>query len=194
MVYSNLYIVNGILLTLNHIETIIGRKLEEDEDAADAVHDMIKKSKLYQKRMYGCATIRLYNFPCCSASNGKWFLLGIEAHQYYRKTLHCANCEDYSVCDICIGETSGGVYDVEAISQGPVEVPADKLCERCYSDKVNAFRRCDTCFMRQRPKVENSKPPTYGHSYDILRLAKEFGLSNTETHHYYMVDDCLSCT
>lgn len=58
--------------------------------------------------------VKLYAWPCCSGVEGK-YLLGHSVKKYSRLTVKCDVCEEYTCCDVCLGLTENGLYDVRKI-------------------------------------------------------------------------------
>ncbi len=59
-------------------------------------------------------------------AKGNHFIVGIEMHKYWRYGIRCDQCEKYSCCDRCIGNTNNGYYDVTAMVTSPVEVDINR--------------------------------------------------------------------
>jgi len=205
MVYTKLFIVSGLLLSKEQIITALETVAEEElkaiaeEDLEEALPELFREHlvranpELWMKHCGGHYP-KLYSFPCCSESSGKWFVLGFKVHAYYRKHVHCGGCPENAVCDMCIGETNNGWYDIDAIFNRPTRILREKICWLCNSDQVEVNHRCKLCFINNPEARQNM----LSHSEKKLdRFAKEFLDFMPGTYAiapYYMVDDCLSCT
>lgn len=205
MVYTKLIIVSGLMLTKEQIITALKQFNENlakmidgmsEENLTDALPQIIEDYFLEDADGFWDDNKKerphLFQFPCCSENKDKLFLIGYNLHTYYRRCVHCRDCQEYTVCDKCIGETSGGWYDVGKILDGPVIVARDKMCLACNSDQMDAHKRCRCCF-RNAPKDDYK---TY-YEENLIRFATEVLKMTPETctpAYYYMLDDCLSCT
>ena len=198
MVYRKLLIVTGVILTREQLyEALFCHGVDMKEQDPSELEELVKLNILDEapeKKNFECrGGLKLFQFPsCCSANSGKFFLLGYEIHAFYRKHVQCSDCEEHSVCELCIGETSGGWYDVQKILDGPVEVPREKMCYICHSDKVGTNGRCDLCFINNKGH-EDRRDYQEKHLRTFVR--KNFvPEGEIKVANYYMVDDCLSCT
>lgn len=211
MVYTELYILVGIPLTIQQLKILLPDLTEEDD-----VTDQFDEH--YVAHEEGKSTMKLFSYPCCSESNGLIYILGYEVHRYYRKYVQCKNCEEHSVCDICIGETTGGYYDVSAIHNGLVSIPPEKICQVCHSDKVDEVGKCRLCFMQhsnpKKREEENAdkspevikalekRDPVMLKSYEAYVVSKMADktlkplIENLDTNprFYYFLNDCLNCS
>ena len=180
-------IVNGIVLTREQIEKLI--EIGEDDDVMDKFYDELIDGFGCQAVLRGHPGLRLFSFPCCSENNGKLFILGYEVNSFPRLRMTCKKCEEHSLCDKCIGETTNGFYEVEKILQEPVQVPPEKMCRSCNADRVQNGR-CRLCFT----DVDERRPAEF-HSKKITTFAaKVLKMKKAVPSCYYMIDDCLSCT
>lgn len=210
MVYTKLHIVSGLLLTreqiinaLKDLAKVDFKGMEEQENSdelADRFNEAFVKPDKQRWTIYDGKYPTLFSFPCCSKSEGKFFILGFKLHTYYRRHVQCKNCKEFSVCDKCIGETSNGWYDIDKIFDEPTRIPREKVCGFCHSDQVEANFRCKCCF-RENPEKERAlvagKPVPTGQEERLGRFARETLGLLPETYsvaHYYLIDDCLSCT
>jgi hypothetical protein len=196
MVYTEFWIVVGLKLSreqiLKYILDATGVIPTEDDEIDELFMETVVRPKL-PKAGYA-RDLTLFQFVCCSESNGKVFILGHQVHKYYRKFVQCQNCEKYSVCDLCIGETSNGWYDVEKILNEPVEIPSEKICQNCLSDNVESNGRCTLCFAG-KPKFGGGLSG-YGRHVNTFAIEK-LGWPTDKpvpVAHYYMTNDCLSCS
>ena len=182
MVYTRVLIVQGIPLTREQIEKFI--EIGEDDEVGDKFYDELIEG--FEKNLRGYPGLRLFSFPCCSESNGKMFILGYELNSFSRRFIQCSKCEEFSLCERCIGETVYGFYDVQKILDFPQEIPKEKICSMCYSDKC-VDGRCTVCFTYTKEKIPNRLS---------VFAKKVLGMTHTqaESSFYYMLNDCLSCT
>jgi hypothetical protein len=199
MVYTELYIVAGILFSKDQIiQALKVAKVnfdENDEDSLLELKDIFYENLIRPHEQYGAKAVgpnlRIFGFPCCSDSLNKFYILGYVIHTYYRRHVQCKDCGEHSVCDLCIGETNNGWYDVDTIANKPSHVPADRMCCFCGSDQVEANHRCKLCFRKNLERREHyveASVKRFAHS--ILHLdAGDCIVSN-----YLMLNDCLSCT
>lgn len=209
MVYTTVEIVLGVIMSREELEKIVD--LDEDGYVEDPVLDTIR----------GVYSVRIYMYPCCSEARGEQYLIGVPLHTYYRKHgVRCGDCEEYSVCDMCIGITNNGFYDVCAIHNGPVEVPLRHICQHCFADNKKDLQApekdlpivgnqiqgsssdsqalpCETC--GREPDWRFSPENVLTGRTSMYRLLREtlnghLVPKDKKIAFYYMVDDCLSCT
>ena len=139
MVYSELYFIRGIILTVAQLKEICENFLGEDVSKLDyyeirgALNEVLDDNQL--RYQHGC-TLELFQFFHQKDINSPdcLFILGVKLHTYYHRTVRCENCKKYSLCDKCIGYTNNGYYDVDAISKGPVSTSNRDVCLMCYHD------------------------------------------------------------
>lgn len=182
MVYTQLMILVGTILTRKQVEEILKNKnvdLDEDDDIVEIFNNMLKEPTSNAARQ-----VQLFSFPCCFASDV--FILGSKVHSYYRKYVNCRDCKEYACCDMCIGETTGGYYNVVEIAENPIEIAKEKICICCNSDQFSKGK-CRLCFNKNVQKKWTA--PWY-----FEKVFKMLKIKNGEIGYYYMLNDCLSCT
>nr|QBK86397.1 MAG: hypothetical protein LCMAC102_01920 [Marseillevirus LCMAC102] len=174
MVYTQLNIVAGVILTKEE-----KNKIEEELDKSSILQ--------FHGPMGGCCI-----------KKRKMHLFGVCVHTYYRYHQRCENCEKYTVCDECIGQTNNGHYDVLTIAESDVKVERRHLCPCCFSDNKSDYDRCKTCNSKfdETPRSFDKwlTNVSYFHLLGELLKDLEIGRSLTDFDFYYSVDDCLSCT
>lgn len=182
MVYTRVKIVKGIVLTREQIENLI--EIEEDDDVCDKFY--VELVDGFETKLRGHEGLRLFPFVCCSKIAGEIFIFGYEVNSFPRLRIQCSKCEEFSLCDKCIGETTNGFYDVEKILNEVVQVPNEIMCGHCNTDNV-VGGRCRLCF--------STETKVYDHSKKITTFAKKhLNMENPLPSCFYMLDDCLSCT
>lgn len=200
MVYTELLIIKGIVLTREQILKVLPKDLNEDCDLYDEFYDHVIDG--WEQNLKGQPGLRLFGFPRCSASAGELFILGYVAHTYYRRFEMCKFCEDHSVCDFCIGKTTGGYRNVDAIFEAPVEIKSERICRNCKSDQVESYetragetgRVCKLCNFVQSNVKEEGRYPS-GYTQTLVKFLETLGMEiTTNPGYFYMLDDCLSCT
>lgn len=181
MVYHQLFIVKGVVVTVEELRTFL---LKHDEEAKDLeVYDLISLYEESDIKFQG-QSIDIFPFPCCSENNNKLFIIEVKVHTYYRKHVKCYQCDENSVCDYCIGETNNGQYDVQAILDGPVSIVPSTVCDSCGADNKGPFKKCNVCYRNYKESTMYLKFPT---DISVLVDGKDVG-------YYVVIDDCLSCT
>jgi len=209
MVYTTVSIILGIHLNREELKEIlrVDELGEFDEFDRDLEHKIINKN------------VEIFKIPCCESENKQYFV-GLQMHTYYRKHgIKCDNCDKYSCCDNCIGQTNNGFYDIVRMADNPVEVNSQHVCLHCFSDNKRdlgglsedlpvidhrcigsdnppGLSRCDTCGLKPdwRFSVENclKKNCFYGDLEDF------FSSFDSARHKpikfYYCLNDCLCCS
>lgn len=186
MVFTELEIIEGVIITLEEIIKFLkemGKEIPSGEgnpspyDCCDLANSLLEENR---------GTIKIFPFECCSESSGKLYILGIKQGTYHRKVHRCKNCDEYSVCDKCIGSTSNGFYNVIKISEEPVEVNPKYICSSCFHDhRYENFVFCSSCGAEEEP---------YKTSSVFKRERYKSLLEGKQIKIYYRVNDCLSCT
>jgi hypothetical protein len=133
MVYSKISLIVGFLVDKKQATEIL------DIDADDyIVNQTLDKYDSYK--------ISIYNFPCCSESNQKNFIIGTSVKTWVRKCSECSECNEYGCCDNCIGQTCNGYYPVNDILNNPTECPTENVCMYCWKDnKKKIDGACEDC-------------------------------------------------
>ena len=214
MVYTQVEIILGVVIMLDDLKKIIMKEVDDNK----LIDELMDYCREYGVKEFP-RNSQLYDYRCCSKSKGKLFILGYPIHTYYRKKIRCSNCEEYSVCNDCIGQTNNGYYDVEKILDGPNEVNIRNVCLYCYADnKQDLNAPLKTCFVENGIFLKNDydksvrikcstcncvqnehRSPTdflkfREYRWNILcKFLKRFNI-NKDVKLYYMLDDCLSCT
>ncbi len=203
MVYTQLYIVLGAEISFKDMKKFFGIKHH------DEVYDIVLGSDM-----------EIFKFKCCSKISKKKYIIGFKMHTYYRNFIKCEECDEYTVCDKCIGHTNNGYYDVVKILNELTEINSRHVCLRCYADnRIDLGARITTAKiignrfqddntnddeLKLNCKVCNSKPsgfrcPTDNlkfHEYKYRHVSKflETNKITKDIKLYYMINDCLSCT
>lgn len=176
MVYSQIYVIRGILLP--HVQTCDELKLDlgdpesndpkEVEDSfnlarREILWDYLDKSWPGRKKPSCHPTNCVaFQYPCCSKMTYKYTIFGRCVQFLKRSEQDCEECDDdrWGVCFKCLGQVEGGqIFDVEKIIDSVVEAPSILT----IWDK------------------------------EILERASKF-VKDPQLRTYYMLDDCLSCT
>jgi hypothetical protein len=206
MVYFTFELFAGIVVTK---EELIEKGVTFDED-----NDMNREQQIIHSA--SGSGLSIYTFPCCSKSRAKIYIIGRKVHVYYRKYTKCGQCDKYSVCDTCIGETNNGNYNVDKILDEPVKVNMNHICYYCFSDnrkhlgyptinvpvvdgmcvisKDHPIVPCNTC--GRKPDRRFNAEQTFEKSLtyrNIHGFSKVF-FPDKKINIYYTLDDCLSCT
>lgn len=189
MVFQQLEIILGVIINTDDLK-LLSKEFDED-DYGSYVRSFSGNIPQLPKKS------QLYDFPCCSNLSQEIYILGYSMHTYDRKFTKCDYCpKKYFVCDICIGETTNGYYDVETILNMPTEVNPENLCLYCFFDnkqKINTA--CHNC---NKLPFNDISPLNYLKLYikqytQLNRFLKKYKLER-HIKFYYMLDDCLSCT
>lgn len=229
MVYTTLDLILGFVMTKEELIELLdltpkpssndtdGEELFVDEDGntySDIHFDVLFTETFGHK-------LQLYKFVCCSESAYKLFIIGFQMHRYYRKPIKCEKCFDKCwLCDKCIGHTNNGFYDVDAISNRPVEANIRHICPWCFHDNkkdlggpketasvvdsrfvtgkfdYQHWMQCDVCNGRQdeyRCPQEFMEWHNQGY-YNSLNSFQTGNHLSKPIKFYYMVNDCLSCS
>ena len=192
MVYQYLEIIAGFEIDHSELTEKLGLDEEIDNTVGDAYVEENCLEALPIQVGPARQEVRLLNFPCHSAARGHKYVLGIQVHLYYRHFIRCPNCPELAVCDVCIGNTNNGVYDVQDICDRPTEIEPEHVCGRCFADNRRAVDHqnpCRDCRLEESVKDRNKSITLrelrkLGNFYD---LDKPLGF-------YYMIDGCLSCS
>lgn len=159
--YNVVFIVRGALVPIPKTES------DETEHARDYADTLREK---YPE-------LEVFDFPCCSKLNTKYLIVGLRLKTIHRseypsgESIKCGRqmekgwkCGEYTVCDVCLGSTEEGHFNVKGIFNEPVEVPNDR--SYLWNDgKIDLILESEG-------------------------LEKVDGAFKT----YYMLDDCLSCS
>ena len=213
MVYTTLKVVLGFVINKAELLELLEMKGEDDNLRE---YDIVK---LFDDLDYG-KNINLYRFPCCSESSNELFIIGIERHKYYRQPVRCHDCQQYTVCDRCIGHTNNGYYDVCAIFQRPIEVNVRHVCPWCFHDNKQDLngpqttspivdrrfqpndynhsdsKQCNVCSGRPgefRCPKDHMKFHHSGYYNKLNSIQEDFDWKKS-IELYYILNDCLSCT
>lgn len=188
MVYRELYLIRGLVLTKQQI----GRQKYLRDLELFFEDDLINQnptSFVTNSDELNPQVLNLYAFPGCS-ENTEQFILGEVVSTYYHRKVSCDKCERWedgkimSLCDECIGTTDNGTYDTDAILEGPVECPCEHVCYFCGHDNREVVDKCKRCWF-------DMEECGGGHlSGDLLSRQ----LRERECKFYYMLDDCTCCT
>ena len=191
MVYSNIVLIRGVCLNkkqmvkfVNQIYKYLNKDIVVKNN--DDVFDYLHKVNSLIARFYG---LKIYQPVCCSTN--KKYIIGMSMKKIERIYVRCdANCDKYTLCDRCVGETSIGWFDVVRIHNSIVEVSDDNMCMWCKN--ITDEEICDASH-----SCECSDKFTDTHS---LIMKKSFDkriktyLEEYEMKNYLWIDDCLSCT
>jgi hypothetical protein len=199
--------ITGVVVSQQQLEQIT------DVDEAGFVEDEVLDT------LRNGMPVRIYQFPCCSDSQGLKYLIGVSVHTYYRKHgVRCDKCDPngFFVCDTCLGTTNNGVYDVVAIHNGPVEADPRHICLQCYSDNrkdlgapaedlpVNNHRvqgdpenpnlhQCETCGLkpdwRFSPRTSLKRTGLYE---QLKKSLKDSSVKGSDGQRFKMVDEVKS--
>ena len=183
MVFTELYIIKGVIVTKEQVRAFVFSKIPDyQEEDDETLPELIgTANSILEKEKYPGVFPRFFDFPCCSKLNDVKAIYGWKAKSYHRRMHRCKNCDKYSVCDKCICSTENGFYDVNKIIDEPVEVNPKHLCENCDHDhRYENFMFCSVC------GTEES---------DIERKSNyQFEQFPGPVKYYYCLNDCLSCT
>lgn len=193
MVFNTVSLVVGFIVTLEEALKLFDLTKEEYEEEGDRLGGETLKN------LNRCLKAKLYNYPCCSDLNQKKFIVGKVVKTWVRKCTRCPNCEEYSLCDNCIGQTCQGYYPVDKILNEIVECPIENVCMYCWKDnKKKIETECEDCGHKPNWQMRFNCPQE--NKFEDQELVKwliayktENGL-NSDVKIYYMLDDCLSCT
>lgn len=195
MVFEHVYMVVGVIVSLKTAKRLMGMR-RRDPNYNDAFYVGEFKSSLYT---YNGTSLKLFQFPCCSDSNQTCFILGKKVKSWVRFITTCPKCEEYSLCDDCIGQTEFGYYDVQKILDGPVECPIENTCMYCWRDNRKPItNKCVACGHKPNWQMRFNWPQENKFEHQPIVEALEAFMEDKkiegEVKIYYMLDDCLSCT
>lgn len=219
MVYTRVYLVCGTILSLADLRRIFEQFEVEfpEEDDYQEISEIFAREIIAQHTetvlLPGQHPIGLVAYPCCSSLAGEQWILGTIIKTYYRLSgMGCARCEEYTLCDPCIGETEGGWYDVEKILDEVQVIDREKICPTCSSDKV-VGGRCQIChayshYLVRKRVPEAVVPGAEGVIEEVVTVEPYCMIANKKVlaqdlqldlvahpvKFFYMLDDCLSCT
>lgn len=199
MVYTKVYIVFGLIVDRRDLRKILKKVNLEYSD--DEYHYLIQ----YHKDL----TIEARRIMNHEKDPSFW--VGIILHTYSRYIMHCLDCPKLSSCDMCIGSTSNGYYNITEITKEPQEVNIRNICMYCFHDnrvdlktpisdweiidgkiqidKSFKSNRCTNCNQEQTNRF--SPETVLKREFMYERMKK---LSKSEPKLYYILDDCLCCT
>jgi len=188
MPYSVVYLIVGVVVTDEQLKAIPSI---ETEDEDNYVAHTIKKTKN--------GDIDLYVYPACSKIGGKKFIIGSIEKTWVRKLSKCAECEDDSCCNTCIGQTEYGHYDVEKILNQVVECPLKNVCMYCWRDnKKTIMKGCRACGHIPNWDMRFNTPAD--NKFKDKPIVKEVEKYMQKKHIegevkiYYAIDFCLCCS
>lgn len=103
----------------------------------------------------------------------------------------CKDCDEYSMCDTCLGQTVNGYYDVVQLFHNVVAVPEKEICQYCR----NHTRPSKIC---QRCKAPAGEQSIFGSTRLKAKEIEKFlaipGYKCGPLQFFAVVDDCLSCS
>lgn len=192
MVYSKVMIVKGWVLTLEEVCDLFMFLRDKASDVftwlSPSSNQIKNEGRLWFERClveinkalnkFGITLYRSYS------PDEKHFIIGSTVMEYKRLPVECDECKEHTSCNICLGQTTNGYYNVSRLSKSFVEVENAHICEWCSSDK-RTEGRCNVCKYK---KLESQG----------MRLVK-FGLDGRLPRwlslrlpkHYYVLDGCL---
>jgi len=200
MVYKSIKIVLGIAVSNKIVKTLA----ERDENEWINTMGTLKCKK----------NVNIYQLP---GHNSKKFIIGISLHKYFRKHVpNCEECDEYIMCDTCIGQTNNGFYDVITMIEEPIEVNIRNICFHCFSDHTDdlgaplenilpadymsernsdRLQECSTCGLKPDFRFCPKTALNRNHYFDQLsKFFQDYDeLMNKKIKFYYLVDDCLCC-
>lgn len=178
MVYTNIQLLYGIHLNTIQIKNMIyniNNSIDFDEDDyCEQISDFFANKQI--------AT--LLHAPCCS-EHDTWYL-GKVLHKYFRTNITCEQCEQYTCCDKCFGQTYNGYYNVINMMDD-VSIVTD-ICDHCLHHLNGKYDCMDHCKYNKIKKIKNPND-------ELTEYLKNFIILNKLTPHYYLVlDDCIYCS
>jgi hypothetical protein len=182
MVYTKVMIIQGSVVNIDDLKSLakflkikIANEYEFETEFEYIHEELIDKIN----ESFSHWELKVYNYPCCSDLLSKVFIVGRKTNSYYRLNIKCDKCPRPHVCDICLGITENGPYDVINISNNVVE--AKYICIGCSNDKRKNIN-CNRCFCEtlstQGYKIKNNK------SIDDRIMP---WLGNRKLAYYYMI-------
>jgi len=216
MVYSSVSVIYGIKVNKTILKNILSNH-NIDTKYDDDIYDLINRidNSLLLKKENG---VQLF-FQTCCREDDPCLIIGYKLAEYKRKEVYCGNiiadfdyecCRDFN-CDICLGTTINGVYDVRKIHEEYVE--CNTFCMQCKKDRCNN-NNCSTEH-KQILKEYQSKIISSMNGYSVSKIKEVERVLNTSVIYttlsdiiieyyndysqlsckfYYFIDDCISCS
>src|SRR5579872_3283517 len=158
MVFSTVMVIRGFPITKEEMVNN-GVEFPEDEENSSLFLDIEETIRDFVETPQDKKEVEVYGFPCCSKLEGKVWIVGKMVLSYervkssrfdnkYIKNCPLKKCEKYNMCDLCIGQTQAGWFNVIKIFDELVECPdfIPPVKNSVFKPLVQIDRKTDNVF------------------------------------------------
>lgn len=189
MVFTKVLIIKGYKLSKNELKDFLKsiyneKSIRSKYGLVDCIADFNENAE--KKRLLH----QIFHPHCCST--GKYYVFGVCVQTYYRVCVRCDKCNEFSLCDKCIGYTSNGNYDVENILDNFTKIDSNHICKYCHNDNRGSFTKCKFCNFKVKDNGNKDVESLFDKCFND-KVYKMFKKEKT-LEYFYALDDCLSCT